>query len=287
MLNSVDALRNGGALWVLLATFSAAGLLLTLAQAALARQSAVWAAVQGGLAFFVTFYGSNAVGLMLMDQALGKPPREASQAIRDALSQAHRMLLLVLLMALTALVALALSAAVLWVASAPRWGPPLLGLIVPVFVPAIGLTILALVTLCAPLAAPAIWYGLSVAQTLRLLCRQARQRFVHVVMLTSAVGLLSAAMAAMASFVVLTGGRILAWLAVLVAGIDLTPDPFMAALFGKGFQAAGPAVVSAHNAAAHTGAGVVFAVALVVPGLVYLRGLCAVFLTLHQPDLND
>ena len=97
--------------------------------------------------------------------------------------------------------------------------------------------------------------------------------------------MLSAAVAGLVSFVVLAGGRAVQALAVLGAGIDLAPNPFMAALFGQGFRLApGAPALSAHASAALTGAGVVFALGLVVPGVVYLRGLCELFLALQGLD---
>ncbi|MEO6031103.1 MAG: hypothetical protein ABIP61_04220, partial [Burkholderiaceae bacterium] len=55
----------------------------------------------------------------------------------------------------------------------------------------------------------------------------------------------------------------------------------MAGLFGYGLRslgAAGAPQASGHAAAALIGGGVVFALALLLPGLVYLRGTCAVYL---------
>jgi hypothetical protein len=53
----------------------------------------------------------------------------------------------------------------------------------------------------------------------------------------------------------------------------------MAGLFGRG--AAG-ALASPHAAAALVGEGFVFALALVLPGLVYLRATCAVYLAMCE-----
>ncbi len=279
VLESVDALRNAGALWLLLASLTTAGLLLTLAQGALLAQGLSSAALFGGMGFFVVFYGSNGAGMMLMDQARGLPVRDAGQAFRDALHQSHLLFGLVLLMLLALALCLGLAAASIWLAKLPGVGPAWLGLMVVLLVPGLGGVVLALVALAAPLAAPAVWYGLGFRATLVLLRQHARAHFAQTVLLTAAVGLLGAVMAAGVSFVVLIGGRVLAWLAVLVAGIDLAPEPFMAALLGLGTRVA---TANPHQAAAHSGAGIVFAVALVLPGLVYLRGLCAVFLALQQ-----
>ncbi|MFN0185270.1 MAG: hypothetical protein ACKVQR_15775 [Aquabacterium sp.] len=280
VLDSVDALRNGRALWLLLATFAMAGLLLASAQAALGKASMPGAVLWGGLALFATFYGSNAAGLMVMDQACGRPVRDPVAALSASLRCSHRLLIVMLLLAGGLAVIGLLSALLLKLAAAPAFGPLLLGLLVPLLVPALGLTLLALVLLAAPLAAPAVWSGLGVRAVLRLLAAQARRRFVHVLLMTGAVGLLSAVITAGVSFTVLAGGRVTAYLAVLVAGVDLAPDPFLAALFGQGVRVSARGL-SAHGIAAQTGAGVVFALGLALPGLVYLRGLCAVFLALQ------
>ena len=285
VLQSIESVRNAPALYLLMLALAGSGLLLTLAQGALARQAGVVGALWAGSAFFVLFYGSNAAGLVLMDEALGRPGRHPADALRDALYLAHRLLAVVLCVLAAAALLTGSVLVLLWASRLSVIGPALLGLAVPLAVPAIGLLALAMVTLVGPLAAPAVWSGLGVRAVLVLLVRQVRRRFAHAVLLSAAVSLLSAAVAGLVSFVVLAGGRAVQALAVLVAGIDLAPDPFMAALFGQGFRLApGAPALSAHTSAALTGAGVVFALGLVVPGVVYLRGLCELFLALQALD---
>lgn len=285
VLQSIESVRNAPALYLLMVALAGSGLLLTLAQGALAREATVPGTLWAGGAFFVLFYGSNAAGLVLMDEAQGLPGRHPSDALRDALGLAHRLLAVVLcVLAAAALLACGVLA-LLWASRLPVVGPSLLGLTVALAVPAIGLVALALLTLVGPLAAPAVWAGLGVRAVLALLVHQVRRRFAHAVLLSAAVSLLSAAVAGLVSFVVLAGGRAVQGLAVLMAGIDLAPDPFMAALFGQGFRLApGAPALSADTTAALTGAGLVFALGLVVPGVVYLRGLCELFLALQRLD---
>ncbi len=289
VLRGVEGLRNGRALYLLLATFATAGLLLAMAETALVNQHGVWGAVQAGAAFFAAFYGGNAAGLLLMDQACGRPLREAADAVRDALLGAHR-LLIVLLLALAVVLALgALVWLLLWAARADvlgaRAGALLFGATVPLAVVALGSALLVLATVVAPLAAPAVWSGMGVATTLAFLRQQMRQRLVFVALLMAAVTLLTAAVAALVAAVVLGGGRVVALMAVLVTQIDLPPQQLMAGFFGYGLRSLGaagaPVARSAYGAAALVGGGVVFAVALVLPVLVYLRCLCAVLLALR------
>jgi len=73
-------------------------------------------------------------------------------------------------------------------------------------------------------------------------------------------------------------------LGVAVVGVDVPAQQLMAGLFGHGLRSAGaagaPIGSTGHGAAALVGGGVVFALALVLPGLVYLRGTCAVYLAM-------
>src|SRR2546425_1037695 len=138
VLGSIEAVRNGRALYVLLATFSVAGLLLAMAETALARDNALWGALQGGAALTAAFYGSNAAGLLIMDQTRGQPLRDVGQALRDALATAHRLLVVALLVLLT--LALLVAALLLPLAASrlPLVGPWIFALTVPVGVVLLG-----------------------------------------------------------------------------------------------------------------------------------------------------
>lgn len=285
VLHSVESVRNAGALYLLLLSFVAAGWLLLSAQRWLGGDSVAVGAALGVAAFVVVLYGSTAAGLVLMDEAQGRLPRLPLEALRDAPRPAHRLLAVVLAVLALAGLLLGVVVALLWVARLPRVGAAWLGLLVPVAVPALGAVALVMVTLVGPIAAPGVWYGLRVREILALLLRQLRVRPVHAMLLSVAVSLLSAAVAAGVSFMVLAGGRLFAALAVGVAGLPLAVPPFLSALFGTGLRMApGAAPLSEHTTAALSGASLVFAVGLVVPGAVYLRGLCELFLALQRAD---
>jgi len=285
VLQSIESVRNTSALYLLLLAFTSAGLVMTMAQAALAREAGLVATLWIAGAFFLLFYSSNAAGLVLMDEACGRPQRLPIEALRDALACGHRLLAVVACVLAATAVLVGMVAALLYAARLPAVGPALLGLLVPVAVPAIGLAGLALVTLVGPVAAPAVWAGLGVRQVLALLARQVRRRLAHAMLLSAAVSLLTAAVGGLVSVVVMAGGRAVLGLSAGVAGFDLATEPFLAALFGQGFRLApGAPALSAHTSAALTGAGVVFALGLVVPGVVYLRGLCELYLSLRRLD---
>ena len=289
LLASIDAVRNLRALALLLGTFAAAGLLLAMTEAALARGAAWWGPLEAGAALTVAFYGGNAAGLLIMDQARGVAVREVGDALRDALATAHRLILALLLLLAPAVAISGALVGLLWLCrtsvAGPLLGPILFGLAVPVSVLAFGWLLLALVAVVVPLAAPAVWAGGDAVGVARELLGLVRRRLLTVALLMAGVGLLAGAVGALTSFVVMGGGRIVAELGVAVVGIEVPAQQLMAGLFGYGLRSLGaagaPVAASGHGAAALIGGGVVFALALVLPGLVYLRGACAVYLALR------
>jgi len=289
ILGSVDAVRNARALSVLLGTFASAGLLVSMAEASLAAGPGSWRGpVQAGAALFVAFYGGNTAGILVMDEARGGPVREVSEALRAAFATAHRLLLVLLLLAAGCALFAGVLLGLLWLSrtavSGAVLGPLLFGLTVPVGVLAVGLGALALTAVAVPLAAPAVWAGSGVRQVMRRMVALIRHRLPTVVLLMAAVSLLTAGMGAIVTFVVMVGGRVVAALGVAVVGVDVPAQQLMAGLFGHGLRSAGaagaPIGSTGHGAAALVGGGVVFALALVLPGLVYLRGTCSVYLAM-------
>ncbi|HWH82275.1 MAG TPA: hypothetical protein VNU71_08560 [Burkholderiaceae bacterium] len=288
VLRSVDAVRNLRALYVLLATFSVAGLLLAMAETSLGRDSAGWGGFEAAAALFVAFYGGNTAGILVMDDARGGPVRDVAQALRAALTTAHRLLLALAVVAAGCAAVGVLLLGLLWVsrgAISGGWlGPVLFGIALPVGVVVVGGIVLALVGVVVPLAAPAVWAGADVRTLLGTLARTVRHRLLTVLLLMAAVSLLSAGVGAVASMVVMVGGRVVAELGVRVVGIEVPAKQLMAGLFGYGLRslaaAGAPAGATGHAGAALVGGGVVFALALLLPGLVYLRGTCAVYLAM-------
>ena len=291
VLGSVESVRNGRALYALLATFASAGLLLAMAESSLARGSAVWGTVWAGISLTLLFYGSNAAGLLLLDEARRVPVRSVEQALRDALRSAHRLLAVLVLLMGAAAGLLGGLLLLLWATRVPVIGPALLGLILPLAVIVVGLAVLAGVAVAAPLAAPAVWSGCTPFETLAVLARHVRHRLVFVALLMTAVSGLAALVGVLVTFVVVSGGRVVSALAVLATGVELPPQVLMAGLFGYGLRSLGaggaPIAQSAYGQAALAGGGIVFMLALVLPALVYLRGTCSVFLALEQRDGSE
>jgi len=286
VLSSIDAPRNLRALYALLTGFCVAGLLLAMARSALARDQSLLSALWLGLALAVAFFGVNATGLMLMDQARGQPVRDPQDALSDALRSGHRVLL-----SLLACVALAgffvlLLAGLLWATRLPFVGAPLLAVVLPAGVLLLGGITFVLVVLVGPLAGPAVWMGLRSGGVLRFLRERLRHGLPETALLMATVYLLVALTTAAVSFVVVSGSQLLAGLAILGAGVELPARQLLAGVMGLGprsFGASGlPMQGGDLGLAALVGGGVVFALALVLPTLVWLRGCCAVYLAVTE-----
>ncbi|MBW8845306.1 MAG: hypothetical protein JF607_10060 [Burkholderiales bacterium] len=288
VLASIDAPRNLRALYALLAGFCLSGLLLAMARSALGRDQNLLSALWLGLGLAVAFFGVNATGLMLMDQARGRPVRDPQDALSDALRSGHRVLIALLAcVALAGLAVLAL-AGLLWATHLPVIGAPLLAVVLPVGVLMLGGITFVLVILVGPLAGPAVWAGQRSAGVLRFLRGRLRHGLPETALLMATVYLMVALATAAVSFVVVSGSQLLAGLAILGAGVELPARQLLAGVMGLGPRAFSASSVPLEGGtlglAALIGGGVVFALVLVLPTLVWLRGCCAVYLALTEPE---
>lgn len=286
VLSSVDALRNLRALYALMATFCLGGLMLASAQAALLRDQTLSGTAWLAAALVVTVLGVNATGLMLMDQARGQPVRDPQDALADALHATPRVLLALAACVLLGSAVVAGLAALLWATRWPGVGPALLAVVLPLTVVLLGSLALVVAVLVGPLTGPAVWAGQSSRTVLAFLRTQLRRNLPETALLMGGVYLLTALTTAAVSFIVLSGARLTAGLAILGAGVELPAAQLLAGVLGLGpraMAASGAAPDGSLGTAALAGGGVVFALALVLPTLVWLRGCCAVYLALNPP----
>ncbi|MFG6412744.1 hypothetical protein ACG02S_02415 [Roseateles sp. DC23W] len=288
VLASIDATRNLRALYALLMGFCVAGLLLAMARSALGREQDLLGALWLGLALAVAFFSVNATGLMLMDQARGRTVRDPQDALSQALRGSHRVLLALLVCVMVSAVGVAALAALLWATRLPWLGAPLLGVVLPLGVLLLGGMAFVLVILVGPLAGPAVWAGRHSREVLVFLRGRLRHGLPETALLMAAVYLMVALATAAVSFVVVTGSQLLAGLAILGVGVDLPARQLLAGVMGlgpRGLNASGVALQGGSlGLAALIGGGVVFALALVLPTLVWLRGCCAVYLAVTEAD---
>lgn len=288
LLSSLGALRHGRAFGLLVGTLCAAGLFLASVEQSLAADRLGAAGIWSLAAAVCAFYGVNAAGWLLMREAQGNDSGlDALDALRASLRQSHRVLG-VLLLTLAPLLPLALLlAGGLWAARLPWVGAPLLAVVAPAAV--LGAAYLGLVffVIVGPLSGPAVWEGARVREAARWLRRQALQGLVEATLLKLLLLGLVAGVGAVLSIALLGGARLMA-VAAWATGLPVPPQQVLAHLFGVTLKALGssgaPVVANAQAMALSIGGGVLVALAVVLPTLVYLRGCCAIYLSLRRRE---
>ena len=271
MLAAVDSIRNWRAAALMLGTLLVA--VLVMALGTLITGQVHWSL---GIVFFVlalavSFYGANAVGIMLMDEAQGLQSRPVMAALVTSLSIGHRLILLLLLVGVLYLVGLLAIVVLLFICKIPGVGPLLYTFVFPLSVVVSGLAIFALYAVILPLAAPAIWSGVTTMQALSRLSAIARQRIVPVILSMIVLGIISMVVLGILGGIMLAGTVTTGSLSAGIIGFGgMNFANPMALLSGYG--------ASGHMVAGAIGGAVVWGVALTLPALVYGRGCCQVYL---------
>ncbi|RZL04970.1 MAG: hypothetical protein EOP40_21110, partial [Rubrivivax sp.] len=275
LLTAVDAVRNVRALLVLLGSFVAGALIWGLG-GLLAAQAGFLV----GVLFFligaaVVFYGSNAAGIMIMDEVKGARSRPAMAALVTSLATSHRLLLALLLVGVLYLAGLLVLALVLLICKIPFLGPLLYTVVFPVSVVLAGVAIFALYAVVLPLAAPAVWDGASTLQAVSRLLAIARSRIVSVLIMMALLFFLVGIVAGFIALIMLSGTALTLGMS---AGILDMGGGLFSAFGGMGAYGNYGGSGAGYMAAAAIGGGVAYAIAFSLPGLVMLRGCCQVYL---------
>lgn len=264
LLDSIDAMRNWRALALLLITLVAGAVVMGLGTL-LAGISYVFVALFALAAYAVLFYGVNAAGVMLMDEAHGLRSRSILDAVLHSMAHSHRLLLVYLWIAGLYLAGVLGLAVVLFVCKLPLLGPLLYAFVFPLAVVLTGVALFALPMVVFPLSAPSVWNGATAMECVSQLIAIARRRLGMVLVLMLAVAFIAGLVGLLIGTILFGGVAITAGLSAPILGhMDMGS-------FGMGSG-------GAHAAAAGFGSGVLFAAACTLPGLVYLRGVSAVYL---------
>lgn len=276
LLDSIDAIRNWRALLVLLASLVAAAVIFSLG-GVLARFGWVLFLLFALAAYAVVFYGANAAGMMLMDEARGQPSRAPAAAVRDSLAVSHRLILVFLLLFAIYLGAFLALALVLFLCKIPVVGPVLYAVVFPASVVVFGIAMFALPTVVFPLSAPSIWNGATTLQCVSQLLAIARKRLILVLLLMVAVAFIAGLVGFLVGAILFTGAAVtaLASAPILGGGMGGVMGGMMGGGMDMGMAMGG---LGGHAIGAAVGGGVLFAVAFTLPGMVYLRGACSVYL---------
>lgn len=287
LLDSIDAVRNWRAVVLLLATLVLAALVGALG-GSLAQVSQIFPLLFSLLAIAVAFYGANAAGMMMMDEANGHPSRPMAAAIMSSLATSHRLVLVLLIIGVIYLLGVLALAALLFVCKTPGIGPLLYAVVFPVGVVVSGIAIFAVPTVIIPLSAPAIWTGASTMSGVSQLMAVARKRLLLVLILMLAVGLVAGAVGGLIGVILFSGTSFTGLLSAGILGSDIgglsdMTSGLMGGLIGGGGMGGGfgggpGGGAEGYGTAAIVGGGIVYAAAFTLPGLVYLRGASSVYL---------
>jgi len=280
LLDSIDAIRNWRAVLVLLATMVATALVFAMG-ALLATVSVALLGLFVLLGYVVLFYGANAAGMMIMDEARGQESRPAMEAVMTSLATSHRLILVFLMLWVFYLVAFLVLALVLFICKIPFLGPVLYAVVFPVSVLVFGIAMLALPMVIFPLSAPSIWNGASTMECVSQLLAIARKRLLLVLMLMIAVAFIAGFVGLLIGAILFTGTAVTTLVsAPILGGGSMGMGGFggmLGGMMGEGMGMGMPSI-GGHAIGAMVGGGILFAIAFTLPGMVYLRGACTVYL---------
>ena len=280
LISAVDAIRNWRAAALMLGSIVAMLLFFFLGSLLTMNVTPILGALFGLIGLVVWFYGANAVGILLMDEARGGESRPLMGAVFASLATGHRLVLVGLLVGVAYLAGLLVLALLLLVCKIPGLGPLLFAVVFPVSVIVAGVAVFALYAVIGPLAAPAVWSGASTMQAVSRLAAIARQRIVVVILSMIVLFLICLVVAFIIGGIMTAGTLVSGGMSAAIIGVSGFDASGMMGMMGfpgsGGYGGGGES--SAHVTAGAIGGSIVWAVALALPLLVYLRGCCQVYL---------
>lgn len=197
LLGALDAITRWRPFAMLIMTFLACVVIASLFAgigAGLARQSVGLAAFAGFIGMLLVgitaLIGINGAGIMLSDDVWGRPQRDIKTALLVSLFTSHRLVLILLLEGLIFVLYLVVMAILLFLCKIPGIGPVLYAVVFPLGAILTGVVLFALIYVAIPLAAPAVWSGATVMNTVAMLKEVALHRLLFVVIMTLILGLL-------------------------------------------------------------------------------------------------
>ncbi len=290
LIEATDAIKNFRAIALLALTFIGAVLVGGVLTMLAGSMSSVLLAFLGGLmAFLVMFYGSNAVGILLMRDVQGQPGMSLADAVLVSLYTSHRLIAVVFLEFLIVLAAMIAIAIILFVCKIPVLGPVLYTLVFPLSAIVLGVLVFALFYVMLPLAGPAAWSGASVFQIIARLNQIVRTKLVSVILLEVLLFLITTFVALLIFGVLGTGVSLTSGMSAGILSMGEMNMYALASGLGRGGSGSGYII------AAGLGGGLLMAAAAVVPGLIFTKGVCIIYLdatrnvdfSASEASLND
>lgn len=278
LLASLDGMSNRRAFTALaIAAIAALGV------AALAgmffSQYETWSEILGGivmlLAALIWLTGISASGFLLMDQARGANIRSVADAFLGAIFTLPKLIGTVLVQVAILLVLLLCVALLLVVCKIPSVGPMLYAFVFPVCAAVSGVVLAGLLYVYTSLSLSSLWDGCTFREILARLWAITRYRLVLVILMLVMLSLLTMFTSFVLGGIAFGGIGLVSLMSasILGSGGGLSSLGLGGALqifngdFGNGYFGAGA-----------LGAGILMAAVMALPMMVFLKGLCHIYL---------
>jgi hypothetical protein len=275
VLRALEGLRNTRAMAVLLRGFLLAGLLFGVGNVLVfSSGSFALAALLNFCGVLIVVAALNTTGLVLMDAASDRPPRDFTASLVEGVLCFGRFMLIAAAAAAGFALYLLGLALLFYLGRIPVLGPLLLVVILPLAVLLTALLMAALFV-CLALLAPTLWAGHPVRGALARLTAIARERPLEAIVSLLLLGVLVGAAVLLVSGLLFSAAAQVGLVASGVLGTDLMPAFGMAHghMDGRG-GAGGTGLASA----AVIGMSAVFAVVGSAFAAIQLNGLCHIYL---------
>lgn len=290
LLDAVEAVKNWRALLLLLGTVLVAVLCFA-AFAALGKP--VLIAIGALLAWAIFFYGCNAVGIMIFDSVNSGYQPAMTHAIVRSLGTSHRLLGVQLLGMLAFLAALLVAAMLLFTGKIPGIGPLFSFVFTPLSAIMLGFLWFVLTYVLLPFASVAIWSGETVMSALGNLIAIAKERLLTVVLQQMFLLFIATIAALVLLGMLLVGSGLTSAISDSVlsigGGFGGGFDGGYGGGYGRGYGGhdmnlidillEGLGIVMTPGS---SGLAVAFGLALVLPGLIAIQGMCQIYIAAIQ-----
>lgn len=279
LLRAPEAIKNWRALVLLAGTFAAVGVIVAIGGVLASKfyDSPNMAMMIGGLfslvAALVATSGVSGAGILLMDQARNIESRGIMDAFIAGVMSVLKFVLVFILDGLAMLLFAIACALLLFVCKIPGVGPVLYTLVFPLMILLGGAVFAALFFVVIPMTMPAIWDDSSIKGVYARRWAFFENRLMQIVIGLIALLLIVGLVAGIIDATLFAGFSFTAGLSMPILNQNFNVSSLMgnmmSVMSGEG---------SGYLSAAALGGGLLFLVAMSIPGLVYLLGINLIYL---------
>lgn len=287
LFRALDAAKNWRAMGLLIATSISALIVASLFGYIASRFGinghGTLTLITGGigalLSSVVLFTGFSSVGILLMDQIKSNPPRALSNTLFVGLATLPSFLGLVMLEFVVAISIVVILAIVLFICKIPVIGPLLYTFVYPIMVVIIGVVYFSLVFVVNPLAAPSIWDGNNVMQSIAKLGQLGKSALLPVALNQLVLDLMVAVVAGILSLIAGIGISFASRLSsmILSSGQNNSMIGMIQGLSGM-ITGGSTGEVGGYVMGYMFGSVILFSIVISIPMLILISGNCLIFM---------